>query len=151
MPSIYIIAGCNGAGKTTAAYNLLPDVFKTIEFVNADEIARGLSPFNPEGVAFQAAKIFLERLNYLISRKQNFAFETTLSGLTYLKFIESAKRQGYDITLFFIWLNNFELAKKRVAARVDKGGHNIKEDVIERRYVKGIKNFLNYAEKVDEW
>jgi predicted ABC-type ATPase len=70
MPSLYIIAGCNGAGKTTAAYNLLPDVFKTIEFVNADEIARGLSPFNPESVAFQAGRIMLERLEHLISRKK---------------------------------------------------------------------------------
>ena len=151
MSSIYIIAGCNGAGKTTAAYNLLPDVFETVEFVNADEIARGLSPFNPEGVAFQAARIFLERLNYLVSRKESFAFETTLSGLTYLKFIESAKRQGYDVTVFFIWLNNSKLAKKRVAARVDKGGHNIPESVIERRYVKGIKNFIRYVDAADEW
>jgi predicted ABC-type ATPase len=144
MPSIYIIAGCNGAGKTTAAYNLLPDVFKTIEFVNADEIARGLSPLNPEGVAFPAAKIMLQRLEYLVNKKTSFAFETTLSGLTYLKFIQSAKLKGYTITLFFIWLNNFELAKKRVAARVNKGGHNIPDAVIERRYAKGIKNFSKY-------
>ena len=150
MPSIYIIAGCNGAGKTTAAYNLLPKVFKTVEFVNADEIARGLSPFNPAGVAFQAAKIMLERLKHLISRKKSFAFETTLSGLTYLKFIQSAKLKGYDVTLFFIWLNNFELAKKRVVARVNKGGHNIPEDVIERRYAKGIKNFSKYLAEVDD-
>lgn len=151
MPSIYIIAGCNGAGKTTAAYNLLPDVFRTIEFVNADEIARGLSPFNPEGVAFRAGKIMLQRLNELVTRKKSFAFETTLSGLTYLKFVQSAKLKGYDVTLFFIWLNNFELAKKRVAARVNKGGHNIPEDVIERRYNKGIKNFSKYLATSDDW
>ncbi len=151
MPSLYIIAGCNGAGKTTAAYNLLPDVFKTIEFVNADEIARGLSPFNPESVAFQAGRIMLERLEHLISKKKSFAFETTLSGLTYLNFIQSAKLKGYDITLFFIWLNSIELAKKRVAARVEKGGHNIPEDVIKRRYTKGIKNFFKYVVEADDW
>ena len=106
----------------------MPDVFETVEFVNADEIARGLSPFNPEGVAFQAARIFLERLNYLVSRKESFAFETTLSGLTYLKFIESAKRQGYDVTVFFIWLNNFlralffcQIRVKIISAQISSG------------------------------
>ena len=91
MPDIYIIAGCNGAGKTTAAYNLLPDVFNTVEFVNADEIARGLSPFNPEGVAFQAGRIMIDRIQQLITLQKSFALETTLSGLTYFKFITSAK------------------------------------------------------------
>ena len=133
MPSIYIIAGCNGAGKTTAAYNLLPEVFETIEFVNADEIARGLSPLNPTGVAFQAAKIMLERLKFLVGGKQSFAFETTLSGIVYLNFIASAKSKGYDTILFFLYLNSVELAKKRVAVRVGKGGHHIPDDVIERR------------------
>ena len=151
MPSIYIIAGCNGAGKTTAAFNLLPEVFKTLEFVNADEIARGLSPLNPEGVAFQAAKIMLERLYDLISLSKSFAFETTLSGLTYIKFIQFAKLKGYDVTLFFIWLNSFHLAKQRVAARVAKGGHNIPEDIIERRYAKGMKNFSKYLALADDW
>ncbi|MDQ6756372.1 MAG: zeta toxin family protein [Bacteroidota bacterium] len=151
MPSIYIIAGCNGAGKTTAAYNLLPEVFKTIEFVNADEIARGLSPLNPEGVAFHAARIMLERLEDLKEKKKNFAFETTLSGLTYLKFIRAAKLKEYNITLFFIWLNNAKLAKERVAARVSKGGHNIPENVIERRYAKGVNNFSKYFSLADDW
>ncbi len=151
MPTLYIIAGPNGAGKTTAAYNLLPEVFNTVEFVNADEIARGLSPFNVEGVAFQAGRIMLERLEYLIKEKKSFAFETTLSGLAYLKFIRMAKLSGYDITFFFVWLNNFELAKGRVAARVSKGGHNIPEEVIERRYEKGIKNFSKYSIEADNW
>jgi len=91
MPDIYIIGGCNGAGKTTAAYNLLPEVFKTVEFVNADEIARGLSPFNSSGVAFQAGRIMLERLEQLIEKSQSFSFETTLSGLTYFTFISIPK------------------------------------------------------------
>jgi len=99
MPEIYMIAGCNGAGKTTAAYTLLPDVFKTIEFVNADEIARGLSPFNVEGVAFKAGRIMLERINQLIKEQKSFAFETTLAGLSYLKLIKYAK--AVDMKLLF--------------------------------------------------
>ncbi len=114
MPTTYIIAGPNGAGKTTAAYNLLPDVFNAVEFVNADEIARGLSPFNFEGVTFQAGRIMLERLYQLLHEKKNFAFETTLSGLSYLQFIRSAKHSGYEIILFYVWLESFELAKSRV-------------------------------------
>lgn len=103
MPDIFIIAGCNGAGKTTAAYNLLPEVFKTVEFVNADEIARGLSPFNPTGVAFQAGRIMLERLQQLVGENKSFSFETTLSGLTYLNFIKKAKDKGYGTTFFFVY------------------------------------------------
>ncbi len=106
MPDIYIIAGCNGAGKTTAAYNLLPEVFKTVEFVNADEIARGLSPFNPFGVAFHAGRIMLVRLDQLIKEFKSFSFETTLLGLTYFSFIKKAKEKGYGITFFFVYLNS---------------------------------------------
>jgi predicted ABC-type ATPase len=151
MPDIYIIAGCNGAGKTTAAYNLLPDVFKTVEFVNADEIARGLSPFNPTGVAFQAGRIMLQRLEQLAEENQSFSFETTLSGLSYLDFIKNAKARGYGITFFFVYLNSAELAKERVAIRVSKGGHSIPADVIERRYYRGLHNFSTYTEVADDW
>lgn len=125
MPTIYILAGPNGAGKTTAAFNLLPNVFQTVEFVNADEIARGLSPFNVESVAFQAGRIMLERLEQLIKEWKSFAFETTLSGLFYIKFIQMAKLAGFKITFFFVWLDSVELAKNRVASRVRKGGHSI--------------------------
>lgn len=151
MPDIFIIAGCNGAGKTTAAYNLLPEVFKTVEFVNADEIARGLSPLNPTGVAFQAGRIMLQRLEQLIEENQSFSFETTLSGVTYLNFIKKAMEKGYGITFFFVYLNSVELAKERVALRVSKGGHSIPEDVIERRYYKGLQNFSKYAAIADDW
>ena len=151
MPDIFIIAGCNGAGKTTAAYNLLPEVFKTVEFVNADEIARGLSPFNPTGVAFQAGRIMLERLEQLIGENKSFSFETTLSGLTYLDFIRKAKEKGYGITLFFVFLNSVKLAKERVAIRVSKGGHSIPDEVIERRYHKGLLNFSTYAKEANDW
>jgi predicted ABC-type ATPase len=151
MPNLYILAGCNGAGKTTAAYNLLPNVFETVEFVNADEIARGLSPLNAESVAFAAARIMLERVEHLLQENKSFAFETTLSGHTYLKYIEQAKTKGYTITLFFVYLNSIELAKQRVALRVSKGGHNIPTETIERRYKKGLVNFKQYAVLVDDW
>ncbi len=151
MPSIYIIVGPNGAGKTTAAYSLLPNVFNIMEFVNADEIAKGLSPFNFEGVTFQAGKIMIERINFLMKENKNFAFETTLSGKSYFQFIKLAKSKGYKIILFFIWLENIALAKCRVALRVKNGGHNIPEPVIEKRYIKGIKNFYAYAELVNDW
>lgn len=151
MPDIYIIAGCNGAGKTTAAYNLLPDVFKTVEFVNADEIARGLSPFNPTGVAFNAGRIMLERLHQLMSENKSFSFETTLSGLSYINFLKEAKSRGYGITFFFVFLNNVELAIERVAIRVSKGGHSIPEEIIRRRYKKGFKNFASYSSLSDDW
>jgi len=95
MPDIFIIAGPNGAEKTTAAYNLLPEVFKTVEFVNADEIAKGLSPLNPEGVAFQSGRIMLQRLEQLIIEQRSFAFETTLSGLAYLNFLNQAKMKEH--------------------------------------------------------
>lgn len=145
MPTLYIIAGPNGAGKTTAAYNLLPGVFETVEFVNADEIARGISPLNPEGVAFQAGRIMLERLEDLVNKQISFAFETTLSGLSYLKFVEAAKSTGYNMVMFFVYLSSAELAQNRVLSRVSKGGHNIPPDVIERRYFKGLSNFSSYA------
>ena len=151
MPDIFIIAGCNGAGKTTAAYNLLPKVFKTVEFVNADEIARGLSPFNPTGVAFHAGRIMLERLEQLLGENKNFSFETTLSGFTYIDFIRKAKERGYGITLFFVFLNSVNLAKERVAIRVSKGGHSIPGEVIERRYFKGLGNFSKYATEANDW
>lgn len=151
MPTMYIIAGPNGAGKTTAAYSLLPEVFQTVEFVNADEIARGISPFNPEGAALQAGRIMLERLDEFIIKGKDFAFETTLSGLSYLKFVNTAKTKGYTIVLFFVFLSGFELAQQRVTIRVSKGGHNIPPDVIERRYFKGLANFGKYAGEATDW
>jgi predicted ABC-type ATPase len=151
MLELFIIAGCNGAGKTTAAYNLLPEVFQTIEFVNADEIARGINKNDVESAAIAAARIMLDRIDYLIENKQSFAFETTLSGLTYLKIIEKAKLNGFIVTLFFVNLESAEMAFERVAIRVKKGGHSIPQDVIERRYKKGLANFAKYASVVQNW
>lgn len=140
--NLYIIAGCNGAGKTTASFTILPEIIECKEFVNADEIARGLSPFQPEKVAFEAGRIMMNRINELLNENISFAFETTLSTRSYKNKILKAKEQGYTITLLFFWLNNIKLAKERVKMRVQEGGHNIPTEVIERRYLRGIHNLF---------
>ncbi|MBD0725925.1 zeta toxin [Flavobacterium sp. L1I52] len=140
--NLYIIAGCNGAGKTTASFTILPEILDCKEFVNADEIAKGLSPFQPEKVAFEAGRIMLHRINELLFQNQNFAFETTLATRSYKNKIIEAKSKNYNVTLLFFWLKNPELAIERVKTRVSEGGHNIPVDVIERRYSKGIKNLF---------
>jgi len=142
VPNIFIIAGCNGAGKTTASFTILPEILDCKEFVNADEIARGLSPFQPEKVSFEAGRIMLNRIKELLSQNENFAFETILSTRSYKNKIVEAKEKGYRVILLFFWLQNIELAKERVKIRVSEGGHNIEPDVIERRYLKGIKNLF---------
>ncbi len=151
MPELFIIAGCNGAGKTTAAYNLLPEVFDATEFINADEIARGLNPKNVDAVAFASGKIMLQKIADCVREKKNFAFETTLSGLTYLKIIEHAKQEGFTVTMFFVYVNNVEIAIDRVALRVSKGGHNIPTETIKRRFDKGLINVSKYLKIVDNW
>jgi predicted ABC-type ATPase len=151
MPEIFIIAGCNGAGKTTAAYNLLPDVFDTTDFINADEIARGIDPHNVEAAAFAAGKIMLSKIRTFIDEQKSFAFETTLSGLSYLKIIEEAKAKEFKVTLFFVYLSDVEIAIARVALRVSKGGHNITNEVIKRRYLKGLNNLPKYLKIMDNW
>ena len=149
--SLYVIAGCNGAGKTTASFTILPDIIDCPEFVNADEIARGLSPFQPETVALEAGRIMLARFQDLMSRHQSFAFETTLATKSYAAKIAAAQRQGYTVTLLFFWLKNVALAQERVKIRVAEGGHHIAPDVIERRYYRGIENlFGTYLALVDE-
>ncbi|MEO0040973.1 MAG: hypothetical protein RL329_421 [Bacteroidota bacterium] len=142
IKNLYIIAGCNGAGKTTASYNILPQILDCNEFVNADEIAQGLSPFQPEKVALQAGKIMLNRIDELIRQGTDFAFETTLSTKTYQQTVLKAQEKGYFVSLLFFWLNNVQLAKQRVAFRVQEGGHHIPDEVIERRYQRGLKNLF---------
>ena len=141
--NLYIIAGCNGAGKTTASFTILPEILDCKEFVNADEIAKGLSPFQPEKVAFESGRIMLNRIDELFSQNENFAFETTLATKTYKQKILKAKEQGYNTTLLFFWLKNPELAIERVKIRVKEGGHHCPEDVIRRRYYNGILNLFN--------
>ncbi len=152
MANIYIIAGCNGAGKTTASNTVLPEVLHCVEFINADNIAKGLSPFNVEGVAIEAARIMLTRMRELINQNVDFAFETTLASKSYISILKEAKLKGYQLHLIFFWLNSVELAKQRVAQRVQNGGHNIPIEVIERRYKAGIKNLNElYLDFVDTW
>ncbi|TVZ28075.1 putative ABC-type ATPase [Gillisia sp. Hel_I_86] len=140
--NLYIIAGCNGAGKTTASFTILPEIIECKEFVNADEIAKGLSPFQPEMVAFESGRIMINRINELLKEGENFAFETTLSTRSYKNKIIQAKEKGYTVTLLFFWLKNIELAQQRVKIRVKEGGHNIPDKVIERRYLRGINNLF---------
>lgn len=152
MPDLYIIAGPNGAGKTTASFTLLPQILNVREFVNADEIARGLSPFNPESVAFEAGRIMLQRINQLFEARKTFAFETTLSTRSYIHLVENCRAAGYQIHLIFLWLPSPEFAIERVKLRVRNGGHNIPEDTIRRRYQKGLQNFINLFMPVsDTW
>lgn len=140
---LYIIAGCNGAGKTTASFTILPEILDCKEFVNADEIAKGLSPFQPEKVSIEAGRIMLKRINELLSENEIFAFETTLSTKSYKNKITEAKEKGYRVTLLFFWLQSIELANERVRTRVLEGGHNIAFEIIKRRYKKGIKNLFD--------
>jgi predicted ABC-type ATPase len=150
--NLFIIGGCNGAGKTTASFTILPEIINCKEFVNADEIAKGLSPFQPEKVSFEAGKIMLNRINELLLQEQSFAFETTLSTRSYKNKILEARKKGYNITLLYFWLESMNLAKERVKLRVQEGGHNIPEDVIERRYYKGIFNLFEiYIPNVDSY
>ena len=147
---LYIIAGCNGAGKTTASFTILPEVLNCKEFINADEIAKGLSPFQPESVAMQAGRIMLARMDELLQKGETFAFETTLATKSYKQKIEWAQANGYEVTLLFFWLRNVTMAKERVAQRVAEGGHSIPSQTIERRYHNGIGNlFAIYMDMVD--
>jgi predicted ABC-type ATPase len=134
MPNLFVIAGCNGAGKTTASFTVLPEMLNCDEFINADEIARGLSPFNPDKAAIEAGRIMLAKINKLIQCHLDFAFETTLSSKSFANTIREAKQNGYQTTLVFFWLDTVELAIERVKTRVLEGGHNIPSDVIVRRY-----------------
>jgi predicted ABC-type ATPase len=152
MQNLFIIAGPNGAGKTTASYTILPEMLDCKEFVNADEIARGISPFQSEKAAIDAGRFMLYRIKDLIKLKVNFAFETTLSTRSFVNTILKAKESGYFVTLVYFWLSSPELAIERVKNRVKEGGHNIATDVIKRRYLSGVKNLFNlYLPIADYW
>jgi predicted ABC-type ATPase len=140
VDEIIILGGPNGAGKTTAAQVVLPHKLELREFVNADEIARGLSPFNPEGVALAAGRLMLQRMQTLIRDRQSFAFETTCSGRAFIPLLRRCKAAGWRITLVYLWLPSPQLALERVARRVREGGHRIPDDVVVRRYRAGLTN-----------
>jgi predicted ABC-type ATPase len=151
-PSVYIIGGPNGAGKTTFAREFLPQYADCKNFINADLIALGLSPFSPEAAAFPAGRLMLEEIQRFAKHGDDFGFETTLSGTTYLNMIRRMRKQGYSVHIFYLWLPDVELALSRVRDRVLEGGHNVPEPIVRRRYVRSIKNFLRvYRSEVDFW
>jgi predicted ABC-type ATPase len=139
-----MIAGPNGAGKTTMTLELIADGSMLYEFINADEIAKGLAPLHPESMALTASKLMIQRLKELLTANKSFAFETTASGINYIKHLELAKSKKYEINLTFLWLASPEEAVKRVAERVKQGGHHVSEETIVRRYYAGLKNLLNH-------
>ena len=149
-PSVYIVAGPNGAGKTTFAVKFLPQI-AMFHFVNADMIASGLSPLKPDVAALDASRVFLDRIREMAVRRNDFAFETTLSGKTYVKLFRDMREMGYRIYILFLWLPSAELAILRVAGRVRKGGHNVPADDIRRRFGRGLQNpFGVYKKLCDE-
>lgn len=149
---IVIIAGPNGSGKTTFAEQFLPYEAECPDFINADLIARGLSPFAPERVALQAGKIMLGQMARKVQRRESFAFETTLSGKNYAQHIRRWKRAGYYVKLIFLSLPSADLAVARVKGRVAQGGHHVPEDVVRRRFDAGLRHFeIVYRELVDSW
>lgn len=150
--NLYIICGCNGAGKTTASFTVLPEILHCKEFVNADEIAKGLSPFNPESVAIEAGRLMLQRIEDLLNKDETFSIETTLATKSYINLVRKAQSKGYCVHLIYFWLETPELAMQRVAERVRNGGHNIPIEVIQRRYVAGIRNLFSlFMPNVDLW
>lgn len=152
MPGMYIISGCNGAGKTTCSYSLLPDLLECRQFVNSDEFAKALSPFDPGSASLKAGRLMLMKVAYLIQRKQTFSIETTLATRTLIKIIRKAQAAGYEVTILYFWLNSPQTAIERVRNRVMSGGHDIPAEVIKRRYYMGLDYlFNNYIPICDHW
>jgi len=150
--NVYIIAGPNGAGKTTFAKKFLPEYAKCRNFVNADLIAQGLSPFSPRAAALKAGRLVLEQIKNLAQRDLDFAFETTLSGKSYIAFLKGLKKKGYSINIFFLWIPNSELAIDRIKDRVAGGGHDVPAIDVKRRFCRGIFNFWHhYRLLADSW
>lgn len=152
MPRLFIISGCNGAGKTTASYTILPSLLNLHTFVNADEIADELSPLEPEREAIRASRLMMERVDQLILHGADLAVETTLATKSLAGVITNAQQQGYKAGLFYFWLKSPELALKRVALRVASGGHNVAPETIVRRYWQGMDNLRQlYLPLCDSW
>lgn len=149
---LYIIAGPNGVGKTTFAREFLPNYADCRNFVNADLIAQAIAPFSPETAALRAGRTMLGEIRSFARNRASFAFETTLSGRSYLAMLRGLKASGYDIHIFFLWINGVDLALSRVKERVSRGGHNVPEAVVRRRFVRAVKNFLTqYRKLADSW
>jgi len=152
MPRLYILSGCNGAGKTTASYTMLPEILDCREFVNSDEFAKSLSPFDPSTASVSASRFMLMRIQFLLEQGTNFSIETTLATRSLVSIIKQARELGYTITIFYLWIQSPEIAIARVRDRVAHGGHNIPDDVLRRRYHMGIKYlFSTYMPLCDKW
>ena len=152
IKNIYIIAGPNGSGKTTFARTFLPEYAKCQNFINADLIAQGLSPFSPQQVAIKAGKLVLQQISELSVKGVDFGFETTLSGKTYLKHFHDLKNKGYRLHLFFLWIPSTQLAIARIKDRVFQGGHNVPSKDVKRRFERSIANFFKlYRPLLDSW
>jgi predicted ABC-type ATPase len=152
QPTVIAIAGPNGAGKTSVAESFLRNLLGVDHYVNADTIARGLSQFEPQSVAIEAGRQNLRRLDDLAGSRSSFAFETTLAGIVYATRIKRWKADRYRFLLAFFWLRGVSIALERVAARVASGGHGIPEDVIRKRYDRGLVNFFKvYRPLADQW
>ena len=152
MPKLYIISGCNGSGKTTASYTILPDLLNCRQFVNSDEFAKSLSPFDPAAASVTASRYMVVKINYLLERLEDFAIETTLATRSLLRIVQEAQSLGYEVTVLYFWLATPEMAIQRVHERVAAGGHNIPDAVIRRRYVMGLQYFFEtYVPVTDRW
>ncbi|MBO7511029.1 MAG: zeta toxin family protein [Bacteroidales bacterium] len=152
MPKMYIIAGCNGAGKTTASYTVLPGMLECSQFINSDEFAKSFNPFNPEAAAIRASRFMLMKFHYLFEKSMNFGIETTLATKTLLKMAHKAQREGYEVTILYFWLRTPDMAVERVKARVATGGHYIDEETVRRRYYVGLHYFFTeYIPFCDHW
>ena len=152
QPTIYLIAGCNGAGKTTFAKEFLPKEVNCLRFLNADEIARGLSPFKPSASAIQAARLLLRQVDECLRRRETFALESTLSGKTYIRLFRRARELGYEIELHYLWLSSPDQAVARVRMRVKQGGHHVPATDIRRRFKRSLAHLLDdYLPLATRW
>ena len=152
MPTLYVIAGPNGVGKTTFADRYLPQTIRELEFVNADLIARGISPYAPDSAVMEAGRMAITRIRHLISEKRSFTWETTMSGRTAVGWLKSAKESGYQIKCYFLWVRDVDTTLNRIRQRVSEGGHNIEPEVSRRRFFKTLENFFSvYRPIFDTW
>ena len=152
MPRLFIISGCNGSGKTTASYTVLPELLECSEFINSDEFAKALSPSRPEAASIQAGRYMLIKMQDLFRKRADFGIESTLATRSLLKTVRSAQELGYSVTILYLWLPSPEAALARVRARVSTGGHDVMEDTVRRRYYAGLRNFFReYRPVCNSW
>ena len=152
MPRLFVIGGCNGAGKTTASYTILPRLLDCSEFINYDEFAKSLSPFDPDKASIMAGRYMHMKMQILMQKKKDFGIESTLATRSLLKIIKESQENGYTVTVLYLWISSPELAIERVKKRVTEGGHDVLDDTVRRRFNAGLINFFNdYMNIADEW